>query len=150
MVPTIRVDDDVYKTLQGMAEPFVDSPNSVLRRVLELDASAEERQETRRATSDEILSRFEYDQPILEALAKRGGSARPSELLNDVGEMLKDRLKERDYERVPSGDIRWRNRAMWRRMRLIDEGFLKADTPRGVWELTEAGWERAKGRSAPD
>jgi hypothetical protein len=34
MVPTIRVDDDVYTWLQERAKPFVDTPNSVLRREL--------------------------------------------------------------------------------------------------------------------
>jgi hypothetical protein len=38
MMPTIRVDDDVYEYLQREAKPFVDSPNSVLRRVLGLDS----------------------------------------------------------------------------------------------------------------
>lgn len=37
MMPTIRIDDDVFRALQRHAEPFVDSPNSVLRRVLGLD-----------------------------------------------------------------------------------------------------------------
>lgn len=37
----IRIDDDVYETLQRRAEPFVDSPNTVLRRILLLDEPAE-------------------------------------------------------------------------------------------------------------
>lgn len=36
-VPTIRVDDDVYAWLKSLATPFEDTPNSVLRRVAELD-----------------------------------------------------------------------------------------------------------------
>ena len=34
---TIEVDDDVYAKLQQLAQPFVDTPNSVLRRVLQLN-----------------------------------------------------------------------------------------------------------------
>ena len=33
-MPVIRVDDDVWKELQNRAEPLVDTPNSVLRRLL--------------------------------------------------------------------------------------------------------------------
>ncbi|MGR0319456.1 DUF4357 domain-containing protein [Agromyces sp. ZXT2-3] len=33
----IEVDDEVFAALQAMAEPFVDTPNSVLRRVLGVD-----------------------------------------------------------------------------------------------------------------
>ena len=32
-MPTIRVDKDVYTWLQGLATPFDDNPNSVLRKV---------------------------------------------------------------------------------------------------------------------
>ncbi|WP_435586351.1 hypothetical protein [Micromonospora aurantiaca (nom. illeg.)] len=38
-VPTIRVDDEVYELLQRRAKPFVDTPNSVLRRELGLRPS---------------------------------------------------------------------------------------------------------------
>ncbi len=34
MMPTIRIDDDVWEFLQKQARPFVDSPNDVLRRLL--------------------------------------------------------------------------------------------------------------------
>lgn len=37
MAPTIRIDDDVYDRLKEQAEPFVDTPNTVLRRVLGLE-----------------------------------------------------------------------------------------------------------------
>lgn len=37
-MPTIRVDDAVYGALQKRAVPFVDTPNSVLRRMLSLEA----------------------------------------------------------------------------------------------------------------
>lgn len=36
MSPTIRVDDEVYALLQSKAEAFVDTPNTVLRRLLNL------------------------------------------------------------------------------------------------------------------
>jgi hypothetical protein len=35
--PTVRIDDEVYEKLKGHAEPFVDTPNTVLRRLLGLD-----------------------------------------------------------------------------------------------------------------
>jgi hypothetical protein len=35
-MPVIRIDDEVWKWLQQRARPFVDSPNDVLRRVLQL------------------------------------------------------------------------------------------------------------------
>jgi hypothetical protein len=41
-MPTIRIDDEVYEVLQRRAKPFVDTPNSVLRRVLDLEAEPQE------------------------------------------------------------------------------------------------------------
>jgi predicted transcriptional regulator len=37
MSPTIRIDDEVFARLKNMGEAFVDTPNSVLRRVLKLE-----------------------------------------------------------------------------------------------------------------
>ncbi|WP_103503614.1 MULTISPECIES: DUF4357 domain-containing protein [unclassified Streptomyces] len=39
MSRTIRVDDDVFAELQSRAEPFVDTPNSTLRKLLGLPPS---------------------------------------------------------------------------------------------------------------
>lgn len=36
-MPVIRIDDEVWKWLQSKAEPLVDSPNAVLRRIAGLD-----------------------------------------------------------------------------------------------------------------
>jgi uncharacterized protein (DUF4415 family) len=78
-MPTIRVDEDVYEHLKREAEPFVDTPNSVLRRVLELDALPEaeaEQDETRadRMRPGDLLDRKVYDLRILKVLDSMGGS----------------------------------------------------------------------------
>jgi len=39
MTPVIRVDDEVYKALEGQVRGFGDSPNNVLRRLLNLEPS---------------------------------------------------------------------------------------------------------------
>ena len=38
MAPVVRIDDDVWQWLQGLARPFEDTPNTVLRRVARLGA----------------------------------------------------------------------------------------------------------------
>jgi len=39
MSPTIRIDEEVFETLQRHGKPFVDSPNDVLRRLLSLNGA---------------------------------------------------------------------------------------------------------------
>jgi hypothetical protein len=39
---SIEVDEEVYNALKKMAEPFVDTPNTVLRRILKFDSIPEE------------------------------------------------------------------------------------------------------------
>jgi hypothetical protein len=144
VVPTLRVDDEVFSALQEQATPFVDSPNSVLRRILGLDESASRTvNKQRRARPDELLPHSVYRPAVLRALAERGGSAPAREIITTVGEALHDQLKPRDFEPNDSGIIRWENRVQWQRLRLKEHGLIKPDSPVGVWELTEAGHEEA-------
>ncbi len=39
----------------------------------------------------------------------------------------------------------WRNSAQWARNSMVQEGLLKADSPRGVWNISEAGRCRLEG-----
>src|SRR5437879_6345457 len=135
MVPTIRVDEDVFEWLKSQAEPFVDTPNSVIRRVAGLDDAATQRrsQPAERAKPGELLDRHDYDQPILDVLARMGGSAGGSDVIDAVGEIVADKLTARDKERIESGVVRWRNRAAWRRFNLVKQGLLKDQSPRGIW-----------------
>ena len=48
-------------------------------------------------------------------------------------------LKQRDYEMLSMGDVRWRNRARFARLRMTEQGLLSATSPRGIWELTDLG-----------
>jgi len=53
---------------------------------------------------------------------------------------MKDRLKPKGLEETPSGiSIRWKNHAQWEKQILKTEGYLKKDSPRGTWEITDKG-----------
>lgn len=155
----IEVDGDVFEGLKAKAEPFVDSPNSVLRRLLGLDdgpdgsgvgalgsrsPSSGSGGVQERAAPGSILSESEYEIPILEELLQRGGSGHATEITDAVGERLEDRLTSLDRGRLNSGDIRWRNRVQFTRLTLRKLGLLKANSPRGVWELSDKGWVAAE------
>jgi len=82
-----------------------------------------------------------YERPILEVLAGMGGAGRVTEVLERVEKAMKGTLKQVDYEPLTSNPetLRWRNAAQWARNTMVKEGLLKGDSPRGVWEISEAG-----------
>lgn len=87
-----------------------------------------------------------YRIPILSALESLGGSAFCQNVLQIVEELMISELNETDMEGLKSDPKtkRWRNTAMWARNSMRVEGLLKSNSPRGVWELDEAGWNFLK------
>ena len=79
--------------------------------------------------------------PILHALNDLGGSATMSQVLEKVASAMKAQLKEVDFQSLKSdpGRPRWNNTAQWARSTMVDDGLLKKNSPRGVWEITAAG-----------
>ncbi|GEM_PF-6432601 len=85
-MPTIRVDDEVFRALQSKAMPFVDSPNDVLRRLL-LGTSGQPLIAPPEGRSSEELSEAKEDpmaenptaqlaKALLDGLQKRTGDTR--------------------------------------------------------------------------
>ena len=154
MTPTIRIDDQVWKELQARAQAFVDSPNTVLRRLLGLEgdpvperrspAAARRNGGGRSSGRQQFLPQSAYRQPILRALARSGGEASVEDVLREVRKALEGRFSKADFEEMPSTpEERWRNLARWERKNMVIEGLLDRASPRGVWRLTEAGWHAA-------
>lgn len=83
-----------------------------------------------------------YVLPILQALDQMGGSGKVSDVIDKVGEIMRPILKNIDYDPLASNpdNPRWRNTAQWARNSMVnEEGYLKKDSPRGIWEISEKG-----------
>ena len=89
--------------------------------------------------------------PILQALVLLDGSAPVTEVMEKVGDVMKDQLNEYDRLALPSTpDLpRWRNTAQWARNAMVKEGLLASDSPRGVWEITAEGKQWLEAQSKP-
>ena len=144
-MPTIRIDDDVWKALQEGAKPFVDTPNDVLRRVFRLDpvttsssiATSKRRSNMRRIGA---TPQGEYRLPIVESLLELHGSAMADEVLQGVFRKVKSKLKPIDQELMENGgEPRWRLQARFERKNMVLDGLLKSDSQHGLWELTDKG-----------
>jgi hypothetical protein len=110
-------------------------------------ASDPERPRTKRArnTRGKKLRRGQktpqkaYVLPILQVLDEMGGRDAVADVLNRVGQIMADKLNEHDRSPLKTGDIRWRNTAQWARHEMKQQGLLRADSPMGIWEITEEG-----------
>jgi hypothetical protein len=72
-MPTIRIDQDVYIWLKSQAEPFEDTPNSVLRRLAGLEKAK---------------SLIEEKSPILESIEKKGENGK---MQNNIAPSIRGR-----------------------------------------------------------
>jgi hypothetical protein len=176
MSPSIELDEDIYEYLKSQAEPFADTPNTVLRRLLQLDDASEaetqksasngapsrreagiqgkKRGGTRkssgrtRAPSGTLLPEQRYELPLLRALIDAGGEAPYREVLESVGRALTDEFMPADHETLASGSVRWHSRLQFVRLRLVERGEMDREAPRGIWRITEAGRQAAFNGSA--
>ncbi|MCM8748014.1 winged helix-turn-helix domain-containing protein [Thermomicrobiaceae bacterium CFH 74404] len=82
-----------------------------------------------------------FRRPILESLVELGGSAPMDVVLQKVEEKMRSVLNEYDYQPLASmpRELRWKNTAAWCRLTLVREGLLNGDSPRGIWEISDAG-----------
>jgi len=78
-----------------------------------------------------------YFWPLVEALKKLGGSARPAEVREEIAAKLgiSDTAQE---ETLQSGFPRFDNQVAWARFYLVKAGIIDSSS-RGVWRLTEKG-----------
>jgi hypothetical protein len=151
---SIDIDDEVFAFIEKNGQVFVDTPNTVLRRLLGIDrvagkpppAAEKTGGHSARAAPGTLLPEREYELPILLYLDEHGGRAPSREVVEAVGAALADRLTEHDWQELKSGDIRWENRAAFVRLRLVERGELVKGSPRGTWEISAKGRERLRSR----
>lgn len=82
-----------------------------------------------------------YFKPILQVLNQMGGVGDMTDVLERLPKLMKGTLQDIDFEPLTAGSEvpRWWNTAQWAQSAMVQAGLLKADSPRGVWEMTEAG-----------
>ena len=82
----------------------------------------------------------EYIEPILRVLVEMGGRGRAATIVERVGEVMQPVLRDVDRGALTGdGKPRWLKAANWARRRMVLDGLLKSDSPRGIWEISEAG-----------
>jgi hypothetical protein len=95
----------------------------------------------------------EFRYPILEALVRLDGAGRVRDVVRIVEEIMADQLNIYDYQPLPSDpdSVRWKNTVHWERYNMVQDGLLLDNSPRGVWEITDAGRQALKhAKNNPD
>lgn len=83
--------------------------------------------------------------PILQALVEMNGRGKTAKVVDRVGEIMAGILNDFDRERLETDNrLRWRSTTEWARNELKVRGLIKRDSPRGTWEISEAGREYLK------
>ncbi|HUN25021.1 MAG TPA: winged helix-turn-helix domain-containing protein [Steroidobacteraceae bacterium] len=163
-MPTIRLDDDVFNGLKSLAEPFTDTPNSVIRRLLQERGaipkdgnSAPPAEPTPTLTSERktigkprvagLVSQATYEKYLLHVLATQfKGRGDKQEVTRAVIKLLESRglVGNADRVHVSSGETRAENTIAWGRNALKERGLISQASPRGTWELTERGMKEGR------
>ena len=88
----------------------------------------------------------EYREPLLRTLLKHGGRGGRNQVLQEVEDLMSARLTDFDREDIKSGTVRWQKSAEWEVSTMRQAGLLEtqANSPRGVWCLTDAGKRAAE------
>lgn len=139
----------------GTLTAFRDRVASLRKEWGELAAVAEREEDEETRTARQNLGKLRrgqrtpteaYFEPILRALHENGGAGKVAEVLDRVGRIMKPVLKDVDFQPLASNpdNLRWRNAAQWARNNMVNDGLLKSDSPRGVWEMTELGRQRLR------
>lgn len=157
-MPTIEVSQVHFEKLKQLAEPLVDTADSVIGRLLEVyqlhgngrvaeatpgrkrersTALKATQRDRKRAKKGERTPTDDFFDPLIRVLEEGGGELPAVEAIDHVGRLMADRLNDVDCARLPSGEVRWRNSVRWARQRLEDLGKLDDKAPYGVWKLKE-------------
>jgi Mrr N-terminal domain len=147
-MPTIRVDQDVFEGLQKLAQPFVDSPSMVIRRLLEnagvLKAHAKP---PVTVPAGGLTPQSIYENYLLLVLLKEfDGSGHKRDVTHAiVKRMMKDgHIGAADQELVSTGETKAENTITWARNALKQRGYIDRAARRGIWQLTPEGRNAAR------
>jgi restriction system protein len=126
---------DLKKELTGVEKRY--------HRLVEADEPDEPAAEGTRIHRGLKTPQAAYGLPILQALVELGGRSDLKPVLDRVYEIMKGQLNEHDLAPLASDGLtpRWRNTAQWERNSLREDGLIRDDTPRSIWEISEKGRE---------
>lgn len=162
-MPTIRIDDEVFDGLKKLAEPFTDSPGSVIRRLLVekgiLKAAPAKfrrltpaKPEKTKALTSALTTQQSYELFLLVTLNEDfdGRGEKRAVTRSVIQKMVRQGfIGPADLELVATGETKAENTITWGRNALKNRGLIRRGSKRGVWELSDEGRETAGNTTLP-
>lgn len=162
-MPTIRIDDEVFEGLKQLAEPFVDTPAAVIRRLLiekgilkseppKAKALPRSLPPAERALTPQLTPQAVYEQFLLATLAQDfgGGGGKREVTQATIQKMVRQGfISHADLELVATGETKAENTITWGRNALKNRGLIDRGSRRGAWKLTEEGMEAGRAVELP-
>jgi hypothetical protein len=146
-VPTIRIDDEVFESLKKLAEPLIDTPSSVIRRLLEEKGILSRKSATKKSgvpgsEAGGLTPQYVFERYLLKVLATQfTGSGDKRNVTQSVVEAMRaeGHITAADLELVATGETKAENTISWARNALKERGLISRQSKRGIWELTTEG-----------
>jgi hypothetical protein len=152
MMPVIRITESTWERMKLHARPLEDTPDDIVKRALDaLEGVSPNARRTitaigrpKKTEAGQKLPQRELRVPLLLTLQSLGGAGSLDEVRKAIYPRIKARLGEADHRIVATGEPRWWNATCWERSELVKEGYLRSDSRRGRWELSDEGRREAK------
>lgn len=94
-----------------------------------------------------LPTQTEIEVPLLRAIAKLGGTAKPKQIYPVLTAMFPAITPDDLAETLLHGEKKWYNRIQWTRQRLIEAGDMESGGW-GLWRITEKGKAKLTGAGA--
>ncbi|HEY4417359.1 MAG TPA: hypothetical protein VGO57_16830 [Verrucomicrobiae bacterium] len=134
LVTELSLEEEVGEALESLRGELESLSAEIQKTLPAKDHDAKPRHRRPRSnvprTDKQVLREF-----LVKALKAHDGRASIHEALKRMEEHLENRFLPGDLETRASGEVVWENNTCWERYNLVQEGILKSNSPRGVWEL---------------
>ena len=140
-MPVIRISEELFQEIQKYAEPLVDNVETAIWKAIGKQRTINNviSRKPKTKAFGELTSPIVFRRIILETLVKHGGMASRLEVHDDIRNQMVGSFKPGDTERNSDGTLKWEKRVDFLRLSMVNEGLLKEESPRGIWEISDRG-----------
>ncbi len=139
IVAAIAVHREAQQALAQLADELSEIVTDLRQRIGQAETkTADAKPHARRPKLPKTAKQVLREQIVL-ALKQLGGKAKVSDVIEEMTRQLDGKLQPGDLvlRGGATKEPAWQNNTQWERYQMVQDGLLRGDSPRGVWELSE-------------